>query len=65
MTIGANAFNSCNALTTVTVPQAVKTISNGAFAHARNLSELTIPKTARYTAGTIAKGTKVKQIKKI
>ena len=63
--IGANAFNSCNALTSVAVPQTVKTIGNGAFAYARNLRELTIPKTAIYTAGSIAKGTKVKQIKKI
>lgn len=62
--IGANAFNSCNSLSEVTLPPNVTTIGSGAFANATSLRRLTIPKTAK-TGSNIAKGTKVKQIKRL
>ena len=42
-TIGANAFQSCSALTTVTIPNSVITIGASAFSDCSGLTSLSIP----------------------
>ncbi len=43
LSIGANAFESCNSLTEITLPGSLATIGIGAFMNCNNLREITLP----------------------
>ena len=55
ITIGGRAFNSCSALTSVTIPNSVTTISDHAFGGCRSLTSVTIPNSVT-TIGYMAFG---------
>ena len=46
--IGETAFNGCNILTTITIPNSVTSIGRWAFLRCRNLTSANIPNSVRY-----------------
>ena len=52
ITIGGRAFNSCSALTSVTIPNSVTTISDHAFGGCRSLTSVTIPNSVTKIGGS-------------
>jgi hypothetical protein len=55
VTIAPGAFNSCNALLTVTLPDGVKNLGSYAFANCRHLYSINLPKTLHLVGNGIFK----------